>query len=193
VTDDQLRTERLLLLSVTPPLARAVLDGHLDEDPDRLPDGLRAAPGWPTADTVNGLRLSFGDVDAQQEPQASGGSRVIVRADTGEVIGDLGWKGGPDESGVAEIGYGLAGPSRRQGYGTEAVAAFADWALGPGGASSLIAEVLADNVASRRLLERVGFTVDHVVNTAVWYRRIGALPAQLPGAPPAQLPGAPPA
>lgn len=158
-----LLTGRVRLPVVTAALARAVLDGRLDQ----LPDGLRAAPGWPTADTANGLRLSWGHPDAQ----VSGGSRVVIRRDTDQIIGDLGWKGGPDPDGTVEIGYGLAAGSRGLGYGAEAVGAFVAWALGPGGALTVAAEVVADNLASRRLLERLGFTVHRVAGATVWYRR----------------------
>lgn len=151
-------TDRLELPVVTAAIARAVLHGDLAD----LPDGLHAAPGWPTADTVDGLRM---------EPPDGVGSRLVVRRDTREVIGELGWKGGPDATGTAEIGYGLAVRSRRRGYGTEAVRAFTDWVLGPGGAVAVRAEVVTDNLASRRLLERIGFELDRVDRTVVWYRR----------------------
>ena len=161
---DPLTTERLDLPVVTTQIVSAVLAGDLAG----LPDGLVAAAGWPTADTVNGFRVSAG---AAVDPD--GGARLAVLRATGEVIGDLGWKGGPDGDGVVEIGYGFAAPSRGQGYGTEAVAAFSAWALGPGGAAVLTAEVLVHNTASRRLLERVGFTLDRVERDAVWYRLTG--------------------
>ena len=167
-------TARLELPAVTADIARAVLDSRLDS----LPDGLRTAPSWPTPHTVDGIRLSWqmpgpdGTGAAPHvDPEPSGGSRLVVLRRTREVIGDLGWKGGPGADGVVEIGYGLAAPSHGQGYGTEAVGAFADWALGPGGARTLTAEVLADNAASRRLLERLGFALDRVAGAAVWYAR----------------------
>ena len=47
----------------------------------------------------------------------------------GAVIGDIGTHGPVDEAGSVEIGYGLAGPSRGQGYGSEAVAAVTEWLL----------------------------------------------------------------
>lgn len=162
-----LLTERLELPAVTAEVARAVLHARLTG----LPDGMLAAPGWPTPDTVDGFRLSWQGPGGSPDPEPSGGSRLVVRRDTREVIGDLGWKGGPGPDGVVEIGYGLAAASRGQGYGTEAVGAFADWALGPGGAGTLTAEVVADNTASRRLLERVGFSLDRVDGASVWYAR----------------------
>ena len=43
------------------------------------------------------------------------GSFVLVQADTGQVIGLTGSKGGPDEAGQVEIGYGLIPPTWGQG------------------------------------------------------------------------------
>lgn len=171
VSVEALLTDRLELPAVTADIARALLDSRSDS----LPDGLRTAPGWPTPHTVDGIRLSWEapgqDAEPSPDPEPSGGSRLVVLRQTRQVMGDLGWKGGPGPDGVVEIGYGLAAPSRGQGYGTEAVGAFADWALGPGGATTLTAEVLADNTASRRLLVRIGFTLDRVAGAEVWYAR----------------------
>lgn len=162
-------TARLELPVVTAALAAGLLAGR----GDALPDGLTAAPGWPTADTLDGLRVEFGHAADVPPDHTGAGTRLVVRRDSAEVIGELGWKGGPDGDGTAEIGYGLAPGQRGRGYGTEAVAAFTDWALGDGGATVLVAEVLADNLPSRRLLERLGFRLDRVESTVVWYRREG--------------------
>src|SRR2546430_10743610 len=57
----------------------------------------------------------------------------LITAD-GAVIGDIGTHGPVDEAGRVEIGYGLAAPSRGQGYGSEAVGAVTQWPLSqPGG------------------------------------------------------------
>ena len=160
-------TARLELPVVTPALAAGLLAGR----GDALPDGLTAAPGWPTADTLDGLRTEFGHTGDVPPDHTGAGTRLVVRRDTAEVIGELGWKGGPDQGGTAEIGYGLAAGQRGRGYGTEAVGAFVDWALDAGGAAALVAEVIADNLPSRRLLERLGFELDRVESTVVWYRR----------------------
>jgi len=90
----------------------------------------------------------------------------------GAVIGECGWKGGPDPEGSAEIGYGLAPPWREQGYGTEAVGAFAGWALRQPGCYRLLAEVHEGNAASRRLVERLGFTLDRRAEPYLWYARV---------------------
>lgn len=168
MADRTIETARLRLQPVDLGSARALLAGR--------PSGLRAGAGWPHADTLDGLGMDVraGDPD-------NTGWYVVLRS-TGEVIGDCGWKGGPDAAGEAEIGYGLAAPYRRRGYGVEAVAGLVDWCERQPGVRRLVAEVLSDNTASRRLLERTGFTVVEV-------RADGYLRYARPGDPPATATG----
>jgi [ribosomal protein S5]-alanine N-acetyltransferase len=140
-----LRTERLVLVPQTLAAARALLAG---EDP-----GLPLAEGYPHADTFDALR-GFVEHGAGDD---DGGWWITLAA--GPVIGDCGTLGWTDDAGSVEIGYGLAAPSRRAGYGTEAVRALADWVATQPGVNAVTAEVEVGNVASRRLLERLGFAL----------------------------------
>ena len=66
-----------------------------------------------------------------------------------------------DLSGLAAaglVGYGLAAPSRGQGYGSEAVAAVTEWLLSQPGVRQVRAHTLTSNAPSRRVLEKAGFT-----------------------------------
>lgn len=75
------------------------------------------------------------------------------------VLGDMGFKGAP-ESGAVELGYGLEEPHRGRGYATEAAKALADWAFSQEGVYFIEAEAEADNAASLRVLEKLGFKPD---------------------------------
>lgn len=119
--------------------------------------GLIAAAGWPQPDTLDGLAMDLAIEAAPGEPSRTGWF-IVLRA-SGEVIGDCGWRGGPDSDGAVEIGYGLAGPSRAQGYGTEAVGALLRWCTAQPGVRQVVAEVLPGNDPSRALLERLGFVL----------------------------------
>ena len=155
MTREPLQTARLVLEPVTEETARSILDGDIS--------ALRPGPGWPHQDTLDAMRAavnSGGDM----------GWLVRLKA-TGEVIGDCGWKGPPDETGTTEIGYGLAGPARRRGYGTEAVCALVAWAFAQPGCRRLLAQVHQDNLPSRRLIEHLGFSVDRTEEAYVWYAR----------------------
>lgn len=92
-----------------------------------------------------------------KDPQEEGwGVWFIVLPETGEVVGDVGFKGKPDESNCVEIGYGVAVEKRGKGYAAEAVDGIVGWAFGTGVVDRVTAECVQDNVASIRVLEKTG-------------------------------------
>ena len=111
--------------------------------------GLGAADGWPQAGTKNGVTLAI------EHGHPAG---WLVRC-SGRVIGDCGIHAPVDDAGCVEIGYGLAGPFRGQGFGTEVVLAISDWLLAQPIVSTVRARTQSSNAASRRVLEKAGFTM----------------------------------
>jgi RimJ/RimL family protein N-acetyltransferase len=80
----------------------------------------------------------------------------ISRRSDGLAIGGIGFKGRPDD-GTVEIGYGLIPTARGNGYAAEALTALL--AIGRDyGVARISANTTLDNRASRRTLERAGFT-----------------------------------
>lgn len=85
----------------------------------------------------------------------------ITSADAPQtVIGDLCFKGAPDEYETVEIGYGVEPEYRNQGYATEAVGLLTAWAFAQKGVSFVSAQADAENTASLRVLEKSGFVRD---------------------------------
>ncbi len=150
-----LHTAQLILLPQTLPAAAALLAG---EDP-----GFPLAAGYPHADTFDALRMSVA------EGAAPSGWFVAFR-DSATVFGDCGTKGWVDGARRVEIGYGLAPPWRGRGLGTEAVRAMVDWLRAQREVRVVVAEVEVGNVASRRLLERLGFDLAGEVRGAWWFQ-----------------------
>lgn len=72
----------------------------------------------------------------------------------------------PDYAHDAELGYWLGRRHWGQGLATAAVAAFAPWVAEAHGLARLTARVFADNAASRRVLEKCGFTREGVLRRA---------------------------
>jgi RimJ/RimL family protein N-acetyltransferase len=138
-------TERLVLVPQTLQVARALLAG---EDA-----GLSLADGYPHADSFDALRMFVEHGSSDDDC-----GWFITLAD-GRVIGDCGTLGWTDAQGRVEIGYGLSGPFRGRGYGTEAVRALADWIAAQPGVAAVTASVEVANIASRKLLERLGFVL----------------------------------
>ena len=140
-------TARLRLERLGVARARAIAAGDLSV--------VDAAAGWPHDDTLDAVRLY-----AQHARTDNETGFLVVLAETGQVVGDAGWKGGPDADGVVEIGYGLAAPFRGQGLGTELVALVTRWALAQPGVRRVVAEVLLGNEPSLRALRTNGYVVD---------------------------------
>ncbi len=97
-------------------------------------------------------------------------AEVTIRdAATGAFAGLLGLHYQEPATGQAMIGYSVAPAWRGRGYAARAAALMAGWAFESVGVARLIAGVAPDNVASQRVVERIGF------------RREGYQHARLPG------------
>jgi len=144
-------TERLVLEPLSQETARAILEG--------TPDGLRRGRGWPHADTLDALGLV-----------AEHGSEAWLILEDGVVVGDAGTHGPPDENREVEIGYGLAEQARGRGLASEFVPALAQALLARPEVGRVVARaVLADNLPSRRALERAGFRLEREQGGLTWY------------------------
>lgn len=77
----------------------------------------------------------------------------------GTAIGTAGYKGPPDGSGTAEVGYSVLPGFQHRGFATEAVMALIGNAFAQG-ARRVIAETYPDLIASRRVMEKCGMTLE---------------------------------
>src|SRR5205085_9750567 len=81
---------------------------------------------------------------------------AIVARDGGRLIGDLGLRVDGEEPTTAELGYTLAPAFHGHGYATEAAAALCRWALATLDVARVVATTDAQNLASIRVLARLG-------------------------------------
>jgi len=84
------------------------------------------------------------------------GPWFVILRENYQVIGDIGFKGKPNEQRTVEIGYGIIPTTQNKGFATEAVQGLINWAFSSGQVEKVIAECLEDNIASIRVLEKVG-------------------------------------
>ncbi|MEU5912946.1 GNAT family N-acetyltransferase [Micromonospora sp. NPDC047527] len=82
---------------------------------------------------------------------------LITDVATGEPAGSCGLSYSDVRSGEGSIGYALLPEWRGRGYATRAVRLLAGWAFGPAGMARITAGTVPENIASHRVLERVGF------------------------------------
>ncbi|HGO9418722.1 GNAT family N-acetyltransferase [Bacillus cereus] len=91
----------------------------------------------------------------QDEALLPWGAWYVFRKEDDSVLGDIGFKGKPNEDQTVEIGYGFIEKYWNQGYATEAVKELIDWAFKTGEVETIIAETLLDNYSSMRVLEKL--------------------------------------
>jgi RimJ/RimL family protein N-acetyltransferase len=154
---DDLVTERLVLRSLTADEGRAILSGP------RLSSW---APGYPTEGDIE--IAAFLLASGAYEPADLGVRQIVDRA-SGLVIGGVGFYGGPDPDGRINVGYGMAGDYRDRGLTTEALIAMLDLAAADTRVSHVVADTTVENMASRRVLDKAGFSLDRVEGTSVHY------------------------
>lgn len=94
---------------------------------------------------------------------------IMKERESNIVVGGLGFKGMPSKSGRVEIGYGMGELHRKKGLMQEAVSELCCWALEREEISIVIAETEKENIASQRVLEKVGMHRYSVTEDAYWY------------------------
>ncbi|OGO50978.1 MAG: GNAT family N-acetyltransferase [Chloroflexi bacterium RBG_16_68_14] len=81
---------------------------------------------------------------------------AITQADSGRLIGNCGIRRKPENDWEADIGYELAPECWGRGYATEAARAMVDFGFRELELHRISSWCIADNVASARVLERLG-------------------------------------
>lgn len=106
----------------------------------------------------------------QGDPELLGwGVWLVIRKDTREAIGDIGFKGKP-VNGTVEIGYGFLPEARNKGYATESVKALVEWAFSTKEVKQIIAECLKENQASINVLEKLGMDRTDEKNDMIYWK-----------------------
>ncbi len=163
----ELSTERLLLR----PLDRLTLlniSKGMISGPSL--DGTKVSNGWPLSDLLEAVPVMFNDLS--DDPSSFGWHAwVVADKATKEVLGDVGFKGPPDENGVVEIGFSILPKFRMRGYAKEAVRVLIDHAFVSDKVRAVMAECDADNVASIMLLRASGFAKEKGRGNRAYYLR----------------------
>ena len=95
---------------------------------------------------------------------------VAVLKEERRIIGSLAFKGAPDRDNAVEIGYGFDPFYHNRGLATDAVAEMVRWALGEDGVDAVIAETANRNVASMRVLQKVGFVITSATDRFLYWK-----------------------
>jgi len=146
------------------PMTRALMLALREGDHARAEHELRARihPAWSLPAEVLELRIQQLEANPSWRPWLL---QAVVTKREPALIGNVGFHGPPGMHvfeerypGVVEIGYDVVPEHRRRGIASRAVAALIEWAAVQGAATVAITTA-ATNVPSRRLAERLGFTL----------------------------------
>lgn len=144
-----LTTERLVLRATMPHDVEGVFE--LESDPIAMRYWSKP-PMQAVAEAEDSVARAMGHFAARAALRWS-----IVRPGEDRLLGHASVFAWSEQSGRAEIGYGLARRHWSQGIMHEALTAVVDYAFGPLGLRRLEADVDPRNLASVRALERLGF------------------------------------
>lgn len=95
---------------------------------------------------------------------------AITRRDDGRLIGNCGIRRARDNDTGAEIGYELNPDCWGNGYATEAAAAMVEFGFRQLGLERITSWCIADNAASSRVLERLGFQCEGRVTHSEYFK-----------------------
>ncbi|MCP8968538.1 GNAT family N-acetyltransferase [Ectobacillus ponti] len=146
-----LHTTRLYMIPLTPELVQTAMR-DVRELERRL--ACRIAPGWPSDLYQSVLPLKAAELS--ENPLAGRWGGWVIHRRRQILLGNMGLKAGPNETGTVSLGYSIAPAYRGHGYATEMGRAFVEWALRQPGVERVTADCLAANLASARVLEKIG-------------------------------------
>jgi [ribosomal protein S5]-alanine N-acetyltransferase len=152
-----IRSARLDLVSLSPEVVAALLDGRHDDAESEL--AVRLPDGWPNEDVEGFLRLRLGQMRREPESQEWLVRALVLQSDR-EMVGHAGFHGPPGTGGLApgkaELGYTVFPSFRGHGYATEAAVALMDWAASKG-VRHFVASVGPWNEPSLAIVRKLGF------------------------------------
>lgn len=159
-----LETQRLLIIPYTYELVEATLKGK--SELERVL-GCIVSDEWPSPTYAK--RIPQKQEKLKQYPETSIWSRIVIEKESNTLIGEIGCKGGPNDKGVVEIGYGLVSKARNKGYATEMVLKLTEWLLERPDVNKVTAECLDTNIPSAKVLEKSGFQlINHKNGMYFW-------------------------
>lgn len=84
-------------------------------------------------------------------------------------MGDMGFKGGPNEDGTIDISYSIVPRYQGKGDATEMGKQWLMWGLSHSNVKKVVATFNPDNFASIRVLEKIGFRITNKTNDKIYW------------------------
>lgn len=157
-----IETDRLRMITFTADMMKASLRGELEEAA-----GYKVMPGYPMEAYKEFFPYKIERF--RQYPRENEFEGVIIHKGDQMIIGDMGFKGGPDEEGSMDLGYSMMEAYQGKGYTTEMAKAAVVWGLQQPGVKRIIASCSETNLASVRVLEKVGFNRERTEDGEIYW------------------------
>lgn len=150
---ERLTTERLILIPFTIQICENLMQENFS---DLIQLGLKRGKSWPDGDLIEILPKIIYKLSPMGVPSGFE-SWMIVKKDTLEVIGDIGFKGFNLDGNNIDLGYGIIIEERRKGYTDEAAKELIKWAFSNKSVKEITARCLINNLGSVHLLKKLNF------------------------------------
>ncbi|KIX21874.1 hypothetical protein SY27_04105 [Flavobacterium sp. 316] len=150
---DKLTTERLILIPYTIQICKNIINKNFS---NLFNMGLKRGKSWPDNDVIETLPKIINNLSQVESPTGFE-SWMIIKKETLEIIGDLGFKGYNHEEENIDIGYGIIEEERRNGYAEEATKELIKWAFSTGLIKEITAKCLIENTGSINLIKKLNF------------------------------------
>lgn len=159
-----IKTDRLTLITFTVEMMKASLISA--RELEKLSD-YKVPSEYPAKDYKE--LLPYKVERFSMYPEENEWEGIIIHTDNQVIIGDIGFKGGPDENGEMDVGYSILPEFQGNGYATEMAIAMVRWGLEHPDVKKITASCSDKNHPSIRVLEKAGFKkVNHMDNEIYW-------------------------
>jgi ribosomal-protein-alanine N-acetyltransferase len=148
-----IQTNRLKLLPFTVQICEETLSGEISCLTDL---GIAPAKDWPDLETLDTLPRILTNLNKVPSPSGFE-SWMIIHKSTNVLIGDIGFKGTPNEYGQIDLGYGIVQSETQKGYAKEAALGLIEWAFMQAEVKMITASCSKENFASQKILVFLNF------------------------------------
>lgn len=150
---EKLETNRLILIPYTIEICENILIGNFDLLYNK---GYTKGKSWPDKDVLETVPRILKNLS--ENNYATGfESWLIIKKNTSEIIGDLGFKGFHSETQSIDLGYGIIAEERGNGYAEEASKQLIQWAFTFDCIKEITANCFINNLQSIKLLKKLNF------------------------------------
>lgn len=146
-----IETERLKLITFTREMMEAILKDHFGALP------YQPASEWPMKVYLDLFPYKINRFI--QNPDEVEWEGLIIHKEDKLIIGDMGFKGGPNSVSAIDIGYSIVPSYQGSGYATEMGKAMVKWGLRQKNVKKIVATSHPNNIASKRVLEKIGLRI----------------------------------